>query len=250
VPIEDQPLPADGSPTALSSGYVADSDLEEDLDEDPKEDPADYPIHEGDDDEEEDESLYDDDEEEEEEEAFEEDEEEEEEYIAPTDSASLPSINLVPSVEETEPFETDESDILKVDMASRKWLCLAALASRVNYKFIDTVDASIQASESRVMTAVEEDDRALLRAQISLFMREMRYFRSIASSHEREVVYVRQAWSRLEDRSTYLEASIRTLEAQARQVEFQIDLIPGVAPVARAPYRLALFEMKELSDQL
>ncbi|GJW76794.1 hypothetical protein Tco_0138476 [Tanacetum coccineum] len=25
----------------------------------------------------------------------------------------------------------------------------------------------------------------------------------------------------------------------ARQVEFQIDLVPGVAPVARAPYRLA-----------
>ncbi|GJS61375.1 putative reverse transcriptase domain-containing protein [Tanacetum coccineum] len=35
-----------------------------------------------------------------------------------------------------------------------------------------------------------------------------------------------------------------------RQVEFQIDLIPSVAPVARAPYRLALSEMKELSDQL
>nr|GFC73585.1 putative reverse transcriptase domain-containing protein [Tanacetum cinerariifolium] len=34
-----------------------------------------------------------------------------------------------------------------------------------------------------------------------------------------------------------------------RQVEFQIDLIPGAAPVARAPYRLAPFEMKELSDQ-
>ncbi|GJZ62542.1 putative reverse transcriptase domain-containing protein [Tanacetum coccineum] len=34
------------------------------------------------------------------------------------------------------------------------------------------------------------------------------------------------------------------------QVEFQIDLIPGVAPVARAPYRLAPSEMKELSDQL
>ncbi|GJX94528.1 putative reverse transcriptase domain-containing protein [Tanacetum coccineum] len=36
----------------------------------------------------------------------------------------------------------------------------------------------------------------------------------------------------------------------ARLVEFQIDLIPGVAPVARAPYRLALSEMKELSEQL
>nr|GFA81305.1 reverse transcriptase domain-containing protein [Tanacetum cinerariifolium] len=35
-----------------------------------------------------------------------------------------------------------------------------------------------------------------------------------------------------------------------RQVEFQIDLIPGVAPVARAPYRLAPSEMKELTKQL
>ncbi|GKC36900.1 hypothetical protein Tco_1049284 [Tanacetum coccineum] len=35
-----------------------------------------------------------------------------------------------------------------------------------------------------------------------------------------------------------------------RQVEFRIDLIPGAAPVARAPYRLAPSEMKELSKQL
>ncbi|GJZ26876.1 putative reverse transcriptase domain-containing protein [Tanacetum coccineum] len=33
-----------------------------------------------------------------------------------------------------------------------------------------------------------------------------------------------------------------------RQVEFQIDLVPGAAPVARAPYRLAPLEMKELSE--
>ncbi|GJY45071.1 putative reverse transcriptase domain-containing protein [Tanacetum coccineum] len=36
----------------------------------------------------------------------------------------------------------------------------------------------------------------------------------------------------------------------ARPVEFQINLILGAAPVARAPYRLALSEMKELSEQL
>nr|GEV49743.1 reverse transcriptase domain-containing protein [Tanacetum cinerariifolium] len=35
-----------------------------------------------------------------------------------------------------------------------------------------------------------------------------------------------------------------------RQVEFQIDLIPGVVPIARVPYRLAPSKMKELSDQL
>ncbi|GKB92547.1 putative reverse transcriptase domain-containing protein [Tanacetum coccineum] len=34
------------------------------------------------------------------------------------------------------------------------------------------------------------------------------------------------------------------------QVEFQIDLILGAAPVARAPYRLAPSKMQDLSDQL
>nr|GEX44708.1 hypothetical protein [Tanacetum cinerariifolium] len=35
-----------------------------------------------------------------------------------------------------------------------------------------------------------------------------------------------------------------------RPVEFQIDLIPGATPVARAPYRLDPYEMNELSEQL
>ncbi|GKC00871.1 putative reverse transcriptase domain-containing protein [Tanacetum coccineum] len=35
-----------------------------------------------------------------------------------------------------------------------------------------------------------------------------------------------------------------------RQVEFQIDLVPGAALVERAPYQLAPSRMKELSDQL
>nr|GEV17981.1 reverse transcriptase domain-containing protein [Tanacetum cinerariifolium] len=36
----------------------------------------------------------------------------------------------------------------------------------------------------------------------------------------------------------------------SRQVEFQIDLVPGAAPIARAPYRLAPSEMRELLVQL
>nr|GEY52132.1 hypothetical protein [Tanacetum cinerariifolium] len=36
----------------------------------------------------------------------------------------------------------------------------------------------------------------------------------------------------------------------AQQVEFQIDLVPGAAPVTWAPYRLAPSEMKELVEQL
>ncbi|XP_022024307.1 uncharacterized protein LOC110924623 [Helianthus annuus] len=35
-----------------------------------------------------------------------------------------------------------------------------------------------------------------------------------------------------------------------RQIEFRIDLVPGAAPIAKSPYRLAPSEMKELSNQL
>nr|GFD40050.1 hypothetical protein [Tanacetum cinerariifolium] len=38
--MEDQPLPVDASPTALSPGYIVESDPEKD-EKDPKEDPAD-----------------------------------------------------------------------------------------------------------------------------------------------------------------------------------------------------------------
>ncbi|GKA08411.1 hypothetical protein Tco_0687742 [Tanacetum coccineum] len=37
---------------------------------------------------------------------------------------------------------------------------------------------------------------------------------------------------------------------QRKKVKFQIDLVPGAAPVARAPYRLAPSELQELSTQL
>nr|GFD42753.1 hypothetical protein [Tanacetum cinerariifolium] len=47
-PLEDQPLPANASPTAASPGYVADSDPDEDLEEDPEDDHADYPADGGD----------------------------------------------------------------------------------------------------------------------------------------------------------------------------------------------------------
>nr|GEU79747.1 putative reverse transcriptase domain-containing protein [Tanacetum cinerariifolium] len=60
---------------------------------------------------------------------------------------------------------------------------------------------------------------------------------------------------RLEDVPTIRDFSEVFLEdllglPSTRQVEFQIDLVPGAAPVARAPYRLAPLELQELSTQL
>ncbi|GJY80809.1 hypothetical protein Tco_0493560 [Tanacetum coccineum] len=108
APIEDQPLPTDASPTALSPGYVADSDLDEDLEEDPEEDHANYPADEGDGDDEPSDDADDDDTDDEDKEASK-DEDDEEEHLAPADSSAVPVVDPVPSARDTEAFETDES---------------------------------------------------------------------------------------------------------------------------------------------
>ncbi|GKD66220.1 hypothetical protein Tco_1308328, partial [Tanacetum coccineum] len=99
-PTEEQPLPAAVSPTANSPGYIADSA--------PEEDPTDYPADEGDDDDDDDDDENDDDDVEEDEDN---DKEEEVEHLAPANSTTVafPAVDHVPSAEETEPFETDES---------------------------------------------------------------------------------------------------------------------------------------------
>ena len=35
-----------------------------------------------------------------------------------------------------------------------------------------------------------------------------------------------------------------------REIEFSIDLLPGTSPISKAPYRMALTELKELKEQL
>ncbi|GKA14043.1 hypothetical protein Tco_0693689 [Tanacetum coccineum] len=96
-------------PLCLKFMPPEDNDPEEDNDEDPEEDPADYPTNRDDDEEEENgpsgDEADDDDEEDED------DDEEEEEHLAPADSTAVAfsAVNHVTSIEETEPFETDES---------------------------------------------------------------------------------------------------------------------------------------------
>nr|GFA52447.1 hypothetical protein [Tanacetum cinerariifolium] len=91
-PTEDQPLPADASPTALSPDYVVNSDPEKDV-KDPKEDPAYYPADKGDNDD--DESSNDDDHDDDVE-KDEEDKEEEEEHLASADPSDVSTYYLVP----------------------------------------------------------------------------------------------------------------------------------------------------------
>ncbi|GJS23277.1 putative reverse transcriptase domain-containing protein [Tanacetum coccineum] len=74
-------------------------------------------------------------------------------------------------------------------------------------------------------------------------------FRGNKSSNERESRLTVISCSKAQE---YMAKGCQDLPGlpPARPVEFQIDLILGVAPVARAPYRLAPSEMKELSAQL
>ncbi|GKE70217.1 hypothetical protein Tco_1528289 [Tanacetum coccineum] len=101
APLEDQPLPINASPTALSPGYVANSDPDKDLKEDPEEDHANY-LADGGDDDNEPSNNDDDDTDDEDEESFEdEDDDEEEEHLAPTDSSNVAIVDPVPSAGDT-----------------------------------------------------------------------------------------------------------------------------------------------------
>nr|GEZ06944.1 hypothetical protein [Tanacetum cinerariifolium] len=108
------PGPEEPEQAPLSPDYIPESDFEmhpeDDDDEDPDEDPVDYPADGGDDGDDEEESSEDEEDDEMDVEADEE-EEEEEEHPAPADSAVVAptAADQVPSAEETEPFETDES---------------------------------------------------------------------------------------------------------------------------------------------
>nr|GEZ10960.1 hypothetical protein [Tanacetum cinerariifolium] len=107
LPVKEEPLPADASPTTESLGYIDESNPDEDPKDDPEEDPADYSANGGDEGDDEDESSDDG----EDDDIDIEGDEEEDEYLAPTDSIAVtsPAVDHAPSAEEIKPFETDES---------------------------------------------------------------------------------------------------------------------------------------------
>nr|GEZ62132.1 hypothetical protein [Tanacetum cinerariifolium] len=100
-PVLEQELPP------LSPAHIAEADPEEDPEQDLEEDHADHPTDRGDNG---DEPFKDDTDDEDEEEAFgEEDDDEEEEHLAPADSSTILTVDHVPSAEDTEAFQKDES---------------------------------------------------------------------------------------------------------------------------------------------
>ncbi|GKC89973.1 hypothetical protein Tco_1150622 [Tanacetum coccineum] len=107
--MEDQPLPADASPTALSPGYIADFDPEED-----EEDPADHPVDGGDNDD--NESSDDDDDDDDV--VKDEEDEEEEEHLAPADPSATKTNMAYKSVSRT---KQQEDKVAENASNKREW---------------------------------------------------------------------------------------------------------------------------------
>nr|GEY23666.1 putative reverse transcriptase domain-containing protein [Tanacetum cinerariifolium] len=269
IPVEVQPLPVDASITALSSGYVADFNIEED----PEEDLADY-LGEGGNDEEEEESSKDDD--------NEEDEDEEEEHLALADSTALPAIDLVPLAEETKPFETSELAATPPPPKSPQTIVLFSQTSLHRARKTIRPQQPMAASTEALIAEYASAPIPLLPPPSPLSPLSSTLIR--ISSPPLLLPISHNSPTYAKDRSMDLEALIRahkaritTLEAETRvlqrdvnakdkskekqlkdvpivrdfpkvfpedllaiqptrKVEFQIDLIPGAAPLARAPY--------------
>ncbi|GKB19850.1 putative reverse transcriptase domain-containing protein, partial [Tanacetum coccineum] len=110
------------------------------------------------------------------------------------------------------------------------------MACRVDCSSVDTVET--------------RKDCAAVRAEIEVIVLETKACQDADDHAMRYIMRIQALESGARNDTLEDIASKKWIIFPTRQVEFQIDLVPGAAPVARAPYRLAPSEMKELSEQL
>ncbi|GJS01670.1 putative reverse transcriptase domain-containing protein [Tanacetum coccineum] len=131
----------------------------------------------------------------------------------------------------------------------------------IGMDWLSRYDAAILCGEKKVRiplegkTLVIEGDRNNSRLKIVSCIKAQKYIEKGCELFLAQVTEQESKEKRLEDVPVirdFPEVFPKELPGlpPPRQVEFRIDLIPGAAPVARAPYRLAPSEMKELSKQL
>lgn len=104
-------------------------------------------------------------------------------------------------------------------------------------------------------TLVVQGDRSKSRFGIISFIRMVKYINDGCQLFMVQITEDKSEKKRLEDVPVvkdFPEVFPEDLPSlpPVRQVEFRIDLVPGAAPVAKAPYRLAPCKMQELSEQL
>ncbi|GKB21794.1 putative reverse transcriptase domain-containing protein [Tanacetum coccineum] len=272
--MEGQPLPADASPTTLSSSYIADFDPEED-DEDPKEDPTDHPVDRGYNDD--NESSNDDDDDDDV--VKDEEDEEEEEHLAET----MTIVNQGMSVEEIErvvaqrvanAIEAIAIYKIKTNMARKSMsqdpndmkTSVARECLSNKRKWVGVLQMLILPTTKGALGKV----RRLLAMNVGIKGTTRMFAQSEGTKTMKTKLEVLEhvEWcmpleeekpnktlTTLRMRSTLKrESCLACLDVPGlpltRQVEFQIDLVPGATSVARVPYRLAPPGMKKLSEQL
>nr|GEV33891.1 putative reverse transcriptase domain-containing protein [Tanacetum cinerariifolium] len=232
-PIEDQPLHVDASSTALSTGYVADFNPEED-----EEDPAD----EGDDD---DNKSYDDDDDDDDDVVKDEEDEEEDEHLAPADPSVVPIDDLETMTTVNQGMSVEEIKRVVAQQVANAIEVIAIYETKSN-----------MAHKSMSQTKQQEDKVAEnarnKRKWEEVHAKKMFGLLAHVTTKETEDKSKEKRLKDVPIVQDFPEVFPEDLPGLllTRQVKFQIDLILGVAPVARAPYLLAPFEMKELSDQL
>ncbi|GJX12698.1 hypothetical protein Tco_0204456 [Tanacetum coccineum] len=120
------------------------------------------------------------------------------------------------------PSTSHRADILEANIPPQKRLLLTACTPRVDYNFVDTVDASIRASERRTMKAIEmvnlRRNHAALRGEVDTLRR---YLSSLCTNHKQERVEAHQALARFEAHKRALEAQITVLKIQAHCHKWQ-----------------------------
>nr|GEZ30288.1 putative reverse transcriptase domain-containing protein [Tanacetum cinerariifolium] len=257
---EDQPYAKDASPIAQSPEYVPESDFEmhseDDDDEDPEEDPVDYPADGGDDGDDEDESLED----EEDDEMDVEADEEEEEHPAPAESIVVAPTATRGYLTTSEELGITLGPRYEVGESSSVVAARPAGGFRADYGFVATVNREIMRDPERevgygITDSWDEIIETLQGASVSTDTELGGYGQVTALQVQVATLQGQQGQQGLARDPTQPEppeeagGNLPGLPP-IRPVEFQIDLVPGAAPVAWAPYRLAPSKMKELAEQL
>nr|GEX74646.1 putative reverse transcriptase domain-containing protein [Tanacetum cinerariifolium] len=236
-PIEDQPLPTDASPTALSLSYVVDFDLEKD-EKDPKEDPADYPADRGNNDD--DESSNDDDDDDD----VEKDEEdkEEEEHLASAET--MTTVNQGMSVKE-----------IKRVVAQRVANAIEANAiyeTKTNltlkfHKRMDMIHGRVRASKPKTMQDALKIATKLMNKKISTLVECQTENKKRLDNTSKNNQNQQQPNKRQNTGRAY---TARHGEKKHYGGSSHCVLNATITMMVHAPYRLAPFGMKDLSEQL
>ncbi|GKB58144.1 hypothetical protein Tco_0914330 [Tanacetum coccineum] len=143
-------------------------------------------------------------------------------YMDIIPEADMPLQKRVRFTDPSHRFDIEESSVAAAARQTG-----TALTRGVDYGFIDTVDASLQATDDRLMTAIDEVNERMtdLAATYRHDSKEF-YARHQDAQDDRALLQAcisTLAWAHSEGRSQAMEAQIRALHAEVRELRQRID---------------------------